>query len=160
MADVPTSNPDMIQRLMAGETLRGEELAGFNRPQFATDALGLQIDEISQEHVRGHLDCDERHHQPFGIVHGGVWCAVIESVASIAATMRVAADGKIVVGVSNSTDFLRAHRRGRVDAVSSPVHVGRTQQLWQATLTRQEDGKTVARGQVRLQNVEASQVGG
>lgn len=160
MADIPTSNPDLMQRFAAGETLQGEQLAGFNRPQFATDALGLHIDEISQDHVRGHLVCDERHHQPFGIVHGGVWCAVVESVASIAATMRVAAEGRIVVGVANSTDFLRAHRRGRVDAVAGPVHVGRTQQLWQVELTRADDGKAVARGQVRLQNVEASQVGG
>lgn len=152
--------PDLVARLADGGVLRGEDLAGFNRPQFATDALGLSIDEVSLEHVAGHLDCDERHHQPFGIVHGGVWCGVVESLASIGATMQVAASGRVVVGVANSTDFLRAHRVGRVDAEARPVHVGRTQQLWQVTLTRADDGKVVARGQVRLQNVEGGQVGG
>ena len=159
MADIP-SGPGMMERLAEGGSLRGDDLAGFNRPQFATDALGLLVDEVSFERVLGHLECDERHHQPFGIVHGGVWCAVVESLASIGATMRVASSGSVVVGVANSTDFLRAHRVGRVDAEARPVHVGRTQQLWQVTLTRAEDGKVVARGQVRLQNVDSAQVGG
>ena len=158
MADTPVRQ-GMLERLAAGEVLQGEDLAGFNASQFATDALGLFVDEVSLERVRGHLECDERHHQPFGIVHGGVWCAVVESLASIAATMQVAASGKVVVGVANSTDFLRAHRVGRVEGEARPVHVGRTQQLWQVVLTRAEDGKVVARGQVRLQNVDASQLG-
>jgi 1,4-dihydroxy-2-naphthoyl-CoA hydrolase len=158
MADSPVCQ-GMLERLAAGEVLRNEDLAGFNGSQFATDALGLFVDEVSLERVRGHLECDERHHQPFGIVHGGVWCAVVESLASIAATMQVAASGKVVVGVANSTDFLRAHRVGRVDGEATPVHVGRTQQLWQVVLTRAEDGKVVARGQVRLQNVDTSQLG-
>ena len=159
MADDLTRR-DLMERYAAGETLRGEDLAGFNGPQFATDAVGLLVDEISRERVRGHLDCDERHHQPYGIVNGGVWCTVVESLASIGASMRAAADGKVVVGVNNSTDFLRAHRVGRVDAEATPVHVGRTQQLWHVTLTRADDGKVVARGQVRLQNVDGSQIGG
>jgi uncharacterized protein (TIGR00369 family) len=58
-----------------------------------------------------------------------------------------------VVGVSNLTDFLRPHREGRVDAIASPVFVGRTQQLWAVEISRASDGKLVARGQVRLQNL-------
>ena len=158
MADSPVRQ-GMLERLATGEVLQGDDLAGFNASQFATDALGLFVDEVSLERVRGHLECDERHHQPFGIVHGGVWCAVVESLASIGATMQVAASGKVVVGVANSTDFLRAHRVGRVDAEARPVHVGRTQQLWQVVLTRAEDGKVVSRGQVRLQNVDGAQLG-
>lgn len=159
MADTPLI-PGMMERLAEGGALRGEDVAGFNRPQFATDALGLEVDEVSLQRVLGHLDCDERHHQPFGIVHGGVWCAVVESLASIGATMQVASSGNLVVGVANSTDFLRSHRVGRVEAEARPVHVGRTQQLWQVVLARAEDGKVVARGQVRLQNVEGPQPGG
>jgi 1,4-dihydroxy-2-naphthoyl-CoA hydrolase len=158
MADSPVRQ-GMLERLATGEVLQGDDLAGFNVSQFATDALGLFVDEVSLERVRGHLECDERHHQPYGIVHGGVWCAVVESLASIGAAMQVASDGKVVVGVANSTDFLRAHRVGRVDAEARPVHVGRTQQLWQVVLTRAEDGKVVARGQVRLQNVDGAQLG-
>ena len=58
-----------------------------------------------------------------------------------------------VVGTSNLTDFLRSHKEGRVDVVGEPVFVGRTQQLWTVEITRPSDGKLVARGQVRLQNL-------
>jgi 1,4-dihydroxy-2-naphthoyl-CoA hydrolase len=63
--------------------------------------------------------------------------------------------GSEPVGVANTTDFLRPHRAGRLQVVAVPVHQGRSQQLWQVEVRRREDGKLVARGQVRLQNVEA-----
>ena len=56
------------------------------------------------------------------------------------------------VGLSNHTDFIRAHREGRLDVVARPIHQGRTGQLWQCDITR-EDGKLVAQGRLRLQNV-------
>jgi uncharacterized protein (TIGR00369 family) len=59
------------------------------------------------------------------------------------------------VGVSNLTDFLRPHRAGRLSVIATPIHQGRTQQLWQVEIRRPEDEKLVARGQVRLQNVPA-----
>lgn len=149
----------LAERLRAGDTLRGDDLEVFGGDHFGSRQLGLELEEVSLERVVAHLVCDERHHQPFGIVHGGVWCAVIESLASIGASMHAAGQGKQVVGVNNSTDFLRAHRLGRVDALAHPVHVGRSQQLWHVVLRRAEDGKTVARGQVRLQNVDPAQIG-
>jgi uncharacterized protein (TIGR00369 family) len=87
------------------------------------------------------------------VVHGGVYCTVIESAASIGASAAVADRGAFAVGVNNSTDFLRPMTSGRVDVVAEPVQQGRTLQLWQVLLTRADDGKLVARGQVRLQNV-------
>jgi acyl-coenzyme A thioesterase PaaI-like protein len=56
-----------------------------------------------------------------------------------------------VVGVSNSTDFIRSHREGRIDIVAEPLLVGRRQHIWEVRLTRPSDGKLVARGQVRFQ---------
>ena len=152
----------LAERLEAGETVRVADLHGFDdidRDGFGSGTLGLVWDTFAHDRVTAHLDVDPRHHQPYGIVHGGVWCAVVESVASIAGALRVVASGRYVVGVSNTTDFLRAHRHGRVDAVATPVHVGRTQQLWQVALHRAADGKAVARGQVRLQNVDPKELG-
>ncbi len=71
--------------------------------------------------------------------------------------MRVVADGKIVVGVSNTTDFLRPTREGRLDGTATPVHVGRLQHLWQVEVTRDDD-KLAARGQVRLQVLDADRM--
>jgi uncharacterized protein (TIGR00369 family) len=103
--------------------------------------------------VTGTAELGPDQHTPWGVVHGGVYCAVVESAASIGASAAVADRGQFAVGVNNSTDFLRPMTAGRVDVVAEPIQQGRTLQLWLVTLTRPEDGKVVARGQVRLQNV-------
>ena len=133
--------------------LRAQVTAG----QFI-DHLGLRFDEVSAGRVTGWLEPEARHHQPYGIVHGGVYAAIVESLASYGAGIVAWEQGLQVVGVSNTTDFIRAHRTGRLDAVATPVHAGRTQQLWQVVITRASDGKLVARGQLRLQNVDAKRL--
>jgi uncharacterized protein (TIGR00369 family) len=75
------------------------------------DLLGLVVSEVGPDRVVMAWTVDERHLQPFGLAHGGIHCLVNESAASIAAAVWLGADGK-VVGVNNSTDFLRASRPG------------------------------------------------
>ena len=118
---------------------------------------GLVLDEISGTRVTAHIDLGAQHLTPWGVVHGGVYTTAIESVASVGASAAVFEQGQFAVGVNNSTDFLRAMREGTVDIVAEPVIQGRTQQLWRVTITRREDGKAVAQGQVRLQNVPLTQ---
>lgn len=119
-------------------------------------AAGLQLDEISGSRVTGHIDLDASHHTPWGVVHGGVYTTAVESIASVGASVAVMDDEQFAVGVNNSTDFLRAMTEGRVDVVAEPLQQGRVQQLWQVVMTRAGDGKEVARGTVRLQNVPRS----
>jgi uncharacterized protein (TIGR00369 family) len=114
---------------------------------------GLRFDEIRGERVRGSIELSERHHTPWGVVHGGVYTTAVESAASVGASTAVEEKKQFAVGVSNSTDFLRPVKEGRVDVVAEPIMQGKIQQLWQVVITRSEDGKEVARGQVRLQNV-------
>jgi uncharacterized protein (TIGR00369 family) len=116
-------------------------------------ASGFVVTEVSGSRVAGHVELGPDQHTPWGVVHGGVYCTVIESAASIGASESVRERGQFSVGVNNQTDFLRPMTEGRVDVVAEPVQQGRTLQLWLVTLTRADDGKTVARGQVRLQNV-------
>jgi 1,4-dihydroxy-2-naphthoyl-CoA hydrolase len=116
-------------------------------------ASGFAVTEVSGSRVAGHVDLGPDQHTPWGVVHGGVYCTVVESAASIGASAAVLDRGQFAVGVNNSTDFLRPVTTGRVDVVAEPIQQGRTLQLWLVTLTRSEDGKPVARGQVRLQNV-------
>ena len=118
--------------------------------------IDARFDELTPARVTGSIAADARHHQPWGIVHGGLYTAAIETFATIGAHEAVKDRGQQVVGVANSTDFLRPHRAGRLEVLAIPVHHGRTQQLWQVEIRRPEDGKLVARGQVRLQNIEAS----
>jgi uncharacterized protein (TIGR00369 family) len=113
---------------------------------------GLQVDAYSGSEVTGHIDAGADHHQPWGLVHGGVYATAVESACSIGASAAVDDAGQFAVGLSNTTDFLRAHREGRLEVRAVPVHQGRTGQLWQCDITR-DDGKLVAQGRVRLQNV-------
>lgn len=120
-------------------------------------SLGMVLDEISGTRVTAHLDLGSQHHTPWGVVHGGVYTTAIESVASVGASAAVVEQGQFAVGVNNTTDFLRSMRAGRVDIVAEPVIQGRVQQLWHVTVTRSEDGKAIAQGRVRLQNVPLAQ---
>jgi 1,4-dihydroxy-2-naphthoyl-CoA hydrolase len=113
---------------------------------------GLVVDQFSGDEVRGHIDAGPDHHTPWGMVHGGVYATAIETACSIGASAFADPSGQFAVGLSNHTDFLRAHGEGRLDVVARPVHQGRTGQLWACDITR-EDGKLVAQGRVRLQNV-------
>jgi 1,4-dihydroxy-2-naphthoyl-CoA hydrolase len=118
--------------------------------------LDIQFDECTQTCVSGSIAADERHYQPWGLVHGGLYTTAIETFATSGAYQAVKDRGQHAVGVANATDFLRPHRSGRLEVVAVPVHQGRTQQLWQVDIRRPQDDKLIARGQVRLQNVEAT----
>jgi uncharacterized protein (TIGR00369 family) len=116
-------------------------------------AMKFEIGEATGTRVTGHVELGPDQHTPWGVVHGGVYCSVVESAASVGASAAVQEHGQFAVGVNNNTDFIRSMTAGRVDVVAEPIQQGRTQQLWQVQLTRADDGKLVARGQVRLQNV-------
>ncbi|MGI9124643.1 MAG: PaaI family thioesterase [Mycobacterium sp.] len=117
--------------------------------------IGLTYTEVTTDGAKAQLTIKPTLHQPMGIVHGGVWCAMVESMASVSAYVWLSANGGgNVVGVNNNTDFLRADTGGSVYGVCEPVHRGRRQQLWLVTI-RDEQQRLVARGQVRLQNLEA-----
>lgn len=118
--------------------------------------LEIEFDERGPTRVAGSVAADERHHQPWGLVHGGLYTTVVETFATTGAFEAIKDRGMQAVGVSNQTDFVRPHTRGRLDVVATPIHQGRTQQLWQVDIRRPEDHKLVARGQVRLQNIQAS----
>jgi 1,4-dihydroxy-2-naphthoyl-CoA hydrolase len=117
--------------------------------------IGLNYIELTPDGGRARLDIHDKLLQMAGIVHGGVYCSIIESVASVSGGVWLAENGGgTVVGVNNNTDFLRAISAGTVTAVSTPIHRGRRQQLWLVTIT-DDDDRVVARGQVRLQNIPA-----
>jgi len=117
--------------------------------------LGLQYTDLGPDGVRAQLEVTPKLLQPMGLVHGGVYCSMIESMASVSAyTWLATRGGGNVVGVNNNTDFLRSIRSGTVHGRSEPIHRGRRQQLWLVTITDSDD-RVVARGQVRLQNLEA-----
>ena len=98
--------------------------------------LGLTYLEMTPDGGRARLEITDKLLQPWGIVHGGVYCSVIESLASVSAHVWLTENGGgTVVGVNNNTDFLRAIKSGTVTATSTPIHRGRRLQLWLITIT-------------------------
>jgi uncharacterized protein (TIGR00369 family) len=113
--------------------------------------LGLDFSEVSGDRVACTWTAGPRFHQPFGLVHGGVHCSVVETLASVGAGVWLGERGQ-VVGVNNNTDFFRGISEGRLASVGTPLHRGRSQQVW-VVETTDDQGRLVARGQVRLQNL-------
>ena len=115
-------------------------------------AAGLELDEVTPARVAGHITLGPEHHTPWGIVHGGVYASAVESAASLGASAAVEDKGLVAVGLTNTTHFIGAVRSGRVAVTAVALSQGRTQQLWQVDITDQ-DGRLVAHGELRLQNI-------
>ena len=123
------------------------------------ETLGLHIDTVSTTEVTGHLDPDDRHRQPYGLVHGGVACSIVESLGSVGSAAFAVEQGMVgPVGMSNTTDFLRPHRDGRLEARATAIHQGRSRQIWLVEITRSTDGELVARGQLQTHNLVSDEV--
>jgi 1,4-dihydroxy-2-naphthoyl-CoA hydrolase len=115
--------------------------------------LGVEHVEAGPDKVVVRFTIGPRHLQPFGIPHGGIYCSVHESTASVAGQIWLGEKG-IVVGTNNSTDFLRQAKVGdTITTTATPIHRGRSQQLWHLD-SHDQDGKLIAQGQVRLANLD------
>lgn len=125
-----------------------------DRPTYV-GLTGIELTDASVDHAEGRLALNENHFQPYGVVHGGVYCTIVETLASTGAAFWAMDRGMAgAVGVSNRTDFLRPVTGGVLLGMATPIHRGKTQQLWQVEVTRESDGKLVAHGRVRMHNVD------
>lgn len=128
------------------------------RPQSAPSAFvrasGFVAEEVSAERVLGHADFGPEHHTDQGVVHGGVYATIVEIAGGAGANAAVADRGQIAVGVHNATDFLRASTGGRAVVAATALHQGRSQQLWQVVISDEASGKVLARGMLRVQNLD------
>jgi uncharacterized protein (TIGR00369 family) len=124
--------------------------------QAFVEEAGFRPASVTPTSVTGWIDLGTQHHTPWGIVHGGVYATAVESAASLGATAAVADRGRIAVGLTNTTNFLRSMTNGRVFVEAKPLHQGSSQQLWTVDIA-DEDGRLVATGQLRLQNIDRTQ---
>ena len=121
------------------------------------EAMGMHITHATKDEVRAELTVGPQHLQAYGIVHGGVHCGVIETIASIGAYLVARERGQHVVGLENNTSFIRAVRAGtKLRAVAKPVTRGRQTQVWQASVV-DESERIVATGRVRLLCLQSDQ---
>jgi 1,4-dihydroxy-2-naphthoyl-CoA hydrolase len=143
----------MVDPHPADATGKAHSHSGFD------SLVGLQILEAGPDRVVGELLVRPELLQPFGILHGGVLCTLVETIGSVGGGLWYGERGQ-AVGVSNATDFLRAVRAdARLSVVGLPVHQDDSQQLWEVTVSEGE--KPVARGLLRLANIDSiANIGG
>ena len=99
---------------------------------------GLQVQDISEEEVTAVVPVRDQVKQPMGLVHGGLYASIAESLASMATAMAVAKDGKQAMGLSNATSFLRPITEGTVHATARRLHRGRSTWVWDVEITDDE----------------------
>ena len=117
-------------------------------------AMGIHFVRATGDEVVAEMEIGPQHHQPYGIVHGGVHAGLIEAITSVGAALAALPRGQSVVGLENHTSFLNAVREGKLRATARPLMRGRRTQVWEATITT-ADGRTVASGRVRFLALEA-----
>jgi len=133
----------------------GDFAAAFNaHPAGWVAAMNVRFVRATIDEVTAEIEIGPQHHQGYGIVHGGVYSGLIETIASVGAALWARQAGQSVVGLENHTSFLNATRGGRLSATARPLMRGRRTQVWEATVT-DATGRAVASGQVRLLSLEA-----
>ncbi|MFZ5814669.1 MAG: hotdog fold thioesterase [Bacillota bacterium] len=123
-----------------------------NREGNLLGQLGIELEEVTPERVVATMPVDHRTVQPFGILHGGASVALAETVASIGAALN-AGPGRTAVGMEINANHIRPKREGRVRAVATPAHVGRTSSVWEIRIS-DEEGRLVCLSRCTLAFVE------
>jgi uncharacterized protein (TIGR00369 family) len=126
-----------------------DQLQGFPAEGTLDDVLGFELLEADGERCTARCAVERRVQQPFGLVHGGAYAALAETMVSWATVIAVAPDGNIAVGQSNSTTFLRPVSQGHVHAEGTKRHRGRTTWVWDVEFT-DDEGKLCAMSRVTL----------
>lgn len=116
--------------------------------------MGVHFVRATADEVTAEIEIGPQHRQAYGIVHGGVYSGLIETVSSVGAALWAGKTGQTVVGLENHTSFLHATREGKLSVTARPLMRGRRTQVWEATVTDIK-GRTVAAGKVRLLALDA-----
>ena len=138
-----TERPELHTSTVDGlNEIRG----GFNK------LIGLRFVSATLDEIVAELELEPTHHQPYGLVHGGVYSSMVETLASVGAALNLSAVGRHAVGLDNHTSFLRAVRSGTLVGRALPLARGRRTQVWEVNITH--EGQLVASGRVRLLGIE------
>ena len=126
-------------------TNRFSNFEGNNLDNF----LGHEMIEIKENYVKSKLKIEDHHKQPMGLVHGGIYATLSETICSYGANFL---DGGVYVGVNNNTDFLTSVETGEIVCIAEPIKVGRSYQLWESKMYHND--KLCAVSKVRLSKIK------
>ena len=108
-------------------------------PSGFAESIGIEWIDFDPENARARAPVQQHLLQPFGVVHGGVYSSLAESICSAATYDAVREAGMVALGQSNDTNFLRPIAEGHVNATARVRHRGRTTWLWDVEITDDED---------------------
>ena len=111
--------------------------------------LGHEMVEIKENYVKSKLKIEDHHKQPMGLVHGGIYATLSETICSYGANFL---DKGVFVGVNNNTDFLSSVEDGEIVCIAEPIKIGRSYQLWESKIYHNE--KLCAISKVRLSKIK------
>ncbi len=126
-------------------TNRFSNFEGNNLDNF----LGHEMIEIKENFVKSKLKIEDHHKQPMGLVHGGIYSTLSETICSYGANYL---EGGVYVGVNNNTDFLTSVETGEIICIAEPIKVGRSYQLWESKIYHND--KLCAVSKVRLSKIK------
>jgi len=126
-------------------TNRFTNFEGANLDNF----LGHEMIEIKENYVKSKLKIEDHHKQPMGLVHGGIYATLSETICSYGANFL---DKGVFVGVNNNTDFLSSVEDGEIVCIAEPIKIGRSYQLWESKIYHNE--KLCAISKVRLSKIK------
>ena len=126
-------------------TNRFTNFEGTNLDNF----LGHEMIEIKENYVKSRLKIEDHHKQPMGLVHGGIYATLSETICSYGANFL---DGGVYVGVNNNTDFLTSVESGEIICIAEPIKVGKSYQLWESKIYYND--KLCAVSKVRLSKIK------
>ena len=112
-----------------------DPLIPYERTFDSLYGLQIDMDSVSEEEVRATVPVRDEVKQPMGLVHGGLYASIAESLASMATAIAVAPEGKQAMGLSNATSFMRPITEGTVHAVARRIHRGRTTWVWDVEIS-------------------------
>jgi uncharacterized protein (TIGR00369 family) len=127
----------------------GSPVRTYPVPGTLDDVLGFELLEAGPERCRGRFPVERRVQQPMGLVHGGAYAALAESLVSTTTHLAVEDDGRFAVGMSNITTFLRPVTSGHVHAEGTPLHRGRATWVWDVAFT-DDEGRLCATSRMTL----------
>ncbi|TPG66666.1 hotdog fold thioesterase [Hymenobacter nivis] len=123
------------------------------RPTLA-DALGIELTALTDDYIEGRMPVDGRTHQPMGLLHGGASVALAETLGSVGAASRVDPTKQACVGLEINANHLKGVRDGWVHGRATPVHVGRSTQVWEIRITHEETGALVCISRITMAVVD------
>jgi 1,4-dihydroxy-2-naphthoyl-CoA hydrolase len=108
------------------------------QPSGFAEFIGTEWIDLGPNAARARIKVEDHHLQPFGVVHGGVYAALAESICSAATYEAVRENDEVALGMANSTTFLRPISGGHVNALARARQRGRTTWVWDVELSDDE----------------------